>query len=190
MRASDFIRAATRYAARGLRQDLAAGVALAAVAIPSQLGTAHLAGFPPTVGLIAFAAGAIGFAAFGANRFLVACADSTIAPIFAGGLATLAATGSHDYFALCASFALMAGGILVCCGLFRLGWIADLVSRPVTIGFLAGIAFHIVISQLPPFLGIAAPEGGLLQKAFVVVAKLARDHEGYLRQAAFGSCYS
>jgi MFS superfamily sulfate permease-like transporter len=64
-----------------------------------QPGTAHLAGLPPTAGLIAFAAGAIGFAAFGANRFL-ACADLTIAPIFAGGLATLAATESRDYFAL------------------------------------------------------------------------------------------
>ena len=57
-------------------------------------------------------------------------------------------------------------------GLFRLGWIADLVSRPVTIGFLAGIAFHIVISQLPPLLGIAAPDGGLLLKAFVIAGKL------------------
>ncbi|MGH6853478.1 MAG: SulP family inorganic anion transporter, partial [Methylocella sp.] len=63
-------------------------------------------------------------------------------------------------------------GILVCCGVFRLGWIADLVSRPVTIGFLAGIAAHIVISQLPPLLGIAAPEGGLLQKAFLIAGKL------------------
>ena len=67
---------------------------MALVAISSQLGTAHLAGLLHTAGLIAFAAGAIGFAAFGANRFLVTCADSTIAPIFAGGLATLAATGS------------------------------------------------------------------------------------------------
>jgi sulfate permease, SulP family len=172
LRASDFIRVAARYAAGDLRQDLAAGLALAAVALPSQLATAHLAGFPPTTGLIAFAAASIGFAAIGANRFLVACADSTIAPIFAGGLATLATSGSQDYFALYASFALMTGGILVCCGLFRLGWIADLVSRPVTIGFLAGIAFHIVISQLPPLFGIAAPEGGLLQKAFVIAGKL------------------
>lgn len=122
--------------------------------------------------MIAFAAASIGFTAIGANRFLVACANSTIAPIFAGGLATLAASGSQDYFALCASFALMAGGILFCCGVFRLGWIADLVSRPVTVGFLAGIACHIVISQLPPLLGIAAPEGGLLQKALAIAGKL------------------
>ncbi|MGH6823876.1 MAG: SulP family inorganic anion transporter, partial [Methylocella sp.] len=109
---------------------------------------------------------------FGANRFVAACADSTIAPIFASGLAALAATGSHAYFALCASFALMAGGILVCCGLFRLGWIADLVSRPVTIGFLAGIACHIVISQLPFLLGIAPPGGSLLQGVFTIAGKL------------------
>ncbi|MGH6836279.1 MAG: SulP family inorganic anion transporter [Methylocella sp.] len=172
MRASDFIRAGGRYLAGDLRQDLAAGLALAAVAIPSQLATAQLAGFPPAAGLIAFAAGSIGFAAFGANRFVAACSDSTIAPIFAGGLATLAATGSPDYFALTASFALMAGVILVCCGLFRLGWIADLVSRPVTIGFLAGIACHIVVSQLPFLLGIAPPGGSLLQGVFTIAGKL------------------
>jgi sulfate permease, SulP family len=113
VRTSDFIRLAARYAVRDLRQDLAAGLAVAAVAIPSQLGTAHLAGFPPATGLIAFAAASIGFAAIGANHFLVACADSTIAPIFAGGLATLAASGSRDYFALCANVALIAEGILV-----------------------------------------------------------------------------
>jgi len=172
LRPSDYIRAAARYAAGDLRQDLAAGLALAAVALPSQMATAHLAGFPPATGLIAFATASVGFAAIGANHFLVACADSTIAPIFAGGLATVAASGNHDYFALCASFAVMTGGILFCCGVFRLGWIADLVSRPVTIGFLAGIAFHIVISQLPPLLGIAAPEGGLSQKAFVIAGEL------------------
>jgi SulP family sulfate permease len=172
LRTSDFLRSAARYAAGDLRQDLAAGLALAAIAIPSQLGTAHLAGFPTTAGFVAFAAGSVGFAAFGANRFIAACADSTIAPIFAGGLATLAASGSHDYFALCASFALMAGSILVCCGLFRLGWIADLVSKPVTIGFLAGIACHIVISQLPFILGIAAPGGSLLQGFVTIAGKL------------------
>jgi len=172
LRASDFFRAAARYAVRDLRQDLAAGLALAAVALPSQMATAHLAGFPPTLGLIAFAAGSIGFATSGANRFVVACADSTIAPIFAGGLASLAATGSHAYFAFCASFALMVGAILVCCGSFRLGWVADLVSRPVTIGFLAGIACHIVISQLPSLLGIGPPGGSLLQGLFTIAGKL------------------
>ncbi len=170
---NDFLHSAARYAAQDLRADLAAGLALAAVAIPSQMATAHLAGFPPVAGFIAFAAASIGFATVGANYFVAACADSTIAPIFAGGLAALAATGSPGYFSLCASFALVCGTILLCCGLFRLGWIADLVSKPVTIGFLAGIACHIVISQLPSLLGISAPQGSLLHQASIIAGRLA-----------------
>src|ERR1700730_18002494 len=113
-----------RYAIRDLPFDLVAGVALAAIAVPSQMATAHLAGFA------AFAAGSVGFALLGANRYLVICAASTIAPIFAGGLAHLAVTGTHAYFVLVASFALMVGGILFCAGLFRLGWLAEIFSRP------------------------------------------------------------
>jgi sulfate permease, SulP family len=169
---SNFLRAAARYAAQGLRADLAAGLALAAVALPSQMATAHLAGFPPVTGFIAFAAATIGFATIGANYLVVACADSTIAPIFAGGLAAYAVAGSPDYFALCASFALLSGTILLCCGLFRLGWIADLVSKPVTIGFLAGIACHIVVSQLPSLLGISSPGGSLLHQASLIAGRL------------------
>ena len=172
MRPSDVLRSAAHYAAQDLRADLAAGLALAAVALPSQMATAHLAGFSPAVGFVAFAAATIGFAIIGANYLVVACADLTIAPIFAGGLAALAAVGSQEYLALCASFALLTGTILLCCGLFRLGWIADLVSKPVTIGFLAGIACHIVVSQLPSLLGIKAPDGNLLEQAYAIAGKL------------------
>lgn len=70
-----------------LPHDLIAGVLLTAIAVPEQLATARLAGLPPEAGLIAFVAGSVAFAAFGANRFLSVGADSTIAPIFAGGLA-------------------------------------------------------------------------------------------------------
>jgi MFS superfamily sulfate permease-like transporter len=66
-----------------------AGVMLAAIAIPGQLATARLAGMPPETGLHAFAAGSLVFAAFGANRFMSVAADSTIAPIFAGGVASI-----------------------------------------------------------------------------------------------------
>ena len=169
MRLSDFVRRAGAYLARDLHRDLIAGLALAAIAIPSQIATAHLAKFPPIAGLIAFAAASAGFAALGANRFVVVCADSTIAPIFAGGLAALAATGSQDYFGLTSSFALIIGSILVCIGVFRLGWLADLASIPVSIGFLAGIAGHIVISQLPFLFGVAAPNGSLLKRLSVLI---------------------
>lgn len=160
------------YSARSLRTDLGAALAVAAIALPSQMATAHLAGFPPAIGFIAFAAASAGFALIGANRYIVACADSTIAPIFAGGLAAFAPLGSQNYFALCAVFALLTATILLCCAFFRLGWLADLVSKPVTTGFLAGIACHIAVSQLPSFLGVASGQGHLLRSAVAVAERL------------------
>jgi MFS superfamily sulfate permease-like transporter len=134
---------------------------LAAIAIPEQLATARLAGLPPEVGLVAFAAGAIGFAIFGTNRFLSLGADSTIAPIFAGGLAAMA-VAAPLYAELAALLALMVGLILVVAALIRAGWIADLLSIPVTTGFLVGIAVHIAVGQLPVVFGVPPPSGGLL----------------------------
>lgn len=162
MAMGEFLRRQMRSWVGELRGDLAAALALAAIAIPSQMGASHLAGFPPSSGLVAFVAATAGFAVLGANRFLIACADSTIAPIFAGGLAAIAAIGSGHYFVLASAFALMVGSGLLCIGLFRLGFLADLVSIPVTAGFLAGIAAHIAISQLPYLFGMAEPERGPL----------------------------
>jgi SulP family sulfate permease len=133
----------------GLSRDALAGLLLAAIAIPEQLATARLAGMPPEAGLLTFAAGAIGFAVFGTTRILSAGADSTIAPIFAGGLVLLAAIGSPDYAALAELLSVMVGIVLIGSALLRAGWIADLLSIPVTAGFMAGIAVHIIIGQLP-----------------------------------------
>src|SRR5579864_5707711 len=138
----------------GLGADLAAGLTLAAIAIPEQMATARLGGFAPQLGLFAFVAATLAFAAFGASRVLSAGADSTITPIFAGTLAALAAMGTPHYAALAAALALMVGAMVALAGLFRLGWVADLLSRPVITGFLAGIALHIAISQAPVILGL------------------------------------
>jgi sulfate permease, SulP family len=82
------------------RGDLVAGLTLAAIAIPEQMATARLAGFPPHVGFIAFIAGSLAFAILGSSRVVSMGADSTIAPIFAGALALIAASGSPHYHAL------------------------------------------------------------------------------------------
>jgi sulfate permease, SulP family len=147
-----------------LTHDLVAGLTLAAIAIPEQLATARLGGFSPQIGFFAFLAGSLAFAIFGSNRSLSSGADSTITPIFAGGLALLAVSGSPEYAALAGVLALMVGVVLVVGGIFRLGWIADLLSVPVTVGFLAGISVHILISQLPAILGLASPSGPMLQR--------------------------
>ena len=171
-RAWPVFRSLSRYRLQFLSHDLFAGLTLAAIAIPEQMATARLGGFTPQIGFFAFMAGSLAFAAFGSNRFLSSGADSTITPIFAGGLAALVATGSPDYLTLATALALMVGLFLFAAGIFRLGWIADLLSIPVTIGFLAGISAHILISQLPVILGLPAPEGAVLQRLATLAGHL------------------
>src|SRR5664280_1425031 len=112
------------YSVQFLARDLVAGLTLAAIAIPEQMATARLGAFAPQIGLFAFIAGSLAFAAFGASRYLSAGADSTITPIFAGGLALLAASSSPEYTALASVLALLVGIILILGGIFRLGWVA------------------------------------------------------------------
>src|SRR6202163_4105491 len=160
--------------AADLNHDLVAGLTLAAIAIPEQMATARLGGFPPQIGFFAFLAGSLAFALFGSNRFLSCGADSTITPIFAGGLALVAVSGSPEYAALGVVLALMVGLVLVVGGIFRLGWIADLLSTPVTVGFLAGISVHILISQLPAILGLPTPGGAMLQRLATLAGQLSQ----------------
>ncbi|HLJ01190.1 MAG TPA: SulP family inorganic anion transporter [Bradyrhizobium sp.] len=162
----------SHYRLAFLGRDGLAGLTLAAIAVPEQMATARLGGFDPQIGFFAFVAGSLAFAAFGGNRFLSSGADSTITPIFAGSLAVLAVAGSPDYLTLAAALALMVGLMLMAAGIFRLGWIADLLSIPVTIGFLAGISAHILISQLPVILGLPAPEGPILARIAALSAHL------------------
>src|ERR1700755_2978698 len=156
--------------------DLIAGLTLAPIAIPEQMATARLGGFEPQIGFFAFIAGSIGFAMLGSNRFLSCGADSTITPIFAGGLAALAASGTPDYQAHAIALALLVGAMLVASGIFRLGGIANLLSVPVTVGFLAGISVHILVSPLPAVLGIESPNGPTLGRIGAIAGHLGQSN--------------
>src|SRR6516225_2357650 len=159
-----------------LAGDATAAVILAAIAIPEQLATAELAGMAPIAGLLAFAAGTAAFAAFGMNRYMSVGADSTIAPIFASSLALIAAANSGHYATLAAVLAVLIGVALLVAGLLRVGWIADLLSVPVTTGILAGISAHVIIGQLPALLGIDAPHGPLIGRLIEIVRQLPQAH--------------
>jgi sulfate permease, SulP family len=143
--------------------DVLAGLTLAAIAIPEQMATARLGGFPPILGFVAFVAGTAGILIFGASRCVSVGADSTIMPIMAAGLAALGAAGAPVQSA--AVLALLVGVFVSLAGIFRMGWIANLLSVPVVAGFLLGIAVHIALSQLPAFLGIPSGGDDLLSEA-------------------------
>jgi MFS superfamily sulfate permease-like transporter len=99
-------------------------------------------------------------------------ADSTIAPIFAGAVASMAAVGTQHYTELVTLLAVMVGVILVAVGLLRAGWLATLLSIPVTTGFLAGISIHIIVGELPILLGISDEPGHLLMRLFHILGRV------------------
>ena len=140
--------------------DLVAGLTLLVIAVPEQLATSRLAGMPPITGFYAFVAGTVLFALLGSNPQMSVGADSTIAPLFAAGVAALALTGSPHYIDLVSILAVMVGVLVMLVGVLRLGWIAEFLSTPIVTGFLSGVAVIIVIHQLPDFLGLPAPSGG------------------------------
>jgi MFS superfamily sulfate permease-like transporter len=151
-----------------LLRNLVAGLTLAAITLPTQMATAKLGGFTPTVGLYNFIGATLGFALFGASRVLTVGADTTITPIFTALLAALAAAGI-GFQGSAVTLALMVGAILLAAGLLRLGWIADMLSTPIITGFLAGIAVHIAVSELPDVMGVAAPAGNMPERLLALV---------------------
>ncbi len=157
---------------RDFAPDALAGLTLAAIAVPEQMATARLGGMPPELGLLAFVAGGIGFALAGASRRLSVGADSTIAPIFAGALAMLAPVGGASYLGEVALLALLVGLALVFAGAMRLGFVADLLSIPVTTGFLAGVAVHILASQAPALTGLPAPTGPTPERLWTLAREI------------------
>jgi sulfate permease, SulP family len=137
-----------------LSSDILAGLTLVAVAVPSQMATAHLANLPVVTGLYAFVAGSLLYAIIGKSPHLSVGADSTIAPVLAVGAASVAVVGSAGYTSAVAIATLLVGGVLLAIGLCRLGWIAEFLSTPVITGVLAGIAVEIMVRQLPTILGV------------------------------------
>lgn len=162
---------------RGYRASWAVGdggaaLTLLAIAVPEQLATSRLAGMPPITGLYAFVAGAVMFALLGSNRQMSVGADSTIAPLFAAGVATLAVPGSAVYRADVGILAVMVGLIVALVGLLRLGWIAQFLSAPIIGGFLGGVAVIVLVHQLPDLLGLPAGDGSTLHRIGTVLTHL------------------
>jgi len=139
--------------------DLVGGLTLLAIAVPEQLATSRLAGMPPITGFYAFVAGTVLFALLGSNPQLSVGADSTIAPLFAAGVAALALTGSPHYVDLVGILAVMVGLMVMLVAILRLGWIAEFLSTPIVTGFLSGVAVIIIAHQLPDFLGLPPTTG-------------------------------
>lgn len=155
-----------------LGNDIIAGIVLAALGIPEVMGYTKIAGTPVATGLYTLLFPALAFAIFCSSRHLVVAADSATAAILAAGLSGLAQPGSSQYLALAELVAILAAGLLFLARLFRLGFLADFLSRTVLIGFLTGVGIQVAIGQLAGLLDLHSEEQGAVQQIISVLKEL------------------
>jgi high affinity sulfate transporter 1 len=135
-----------------LRGDVAAGIAVTALVVPKNLGYAGIAGVPLENGLYAAAAGALVYALFCTSRHISTGPSSSLAAV-AGGTVLATGLAGKDAAELVAAITLFTGLLFLLLALFKLGWIAQFLSKAVVTGFLAGAAIDVVIGELPKLTG-------------------------------------
>jgi sulfate permease, SulP family len=155
-----------------LPHDIIAGITLAALGIPEVMGYTKISGTPTVTGLYTILLPLIAFAIFGASRHLVVAADSATAAILAGTLTAVAALGSAQYIGLTSTVALTVAVMLVLARIFRLGFLADFLSRSALIGFLTGVGVQVAAGELAGLLGLAKQGHGPLMQLWSVIQRV------------------
>ena len=150
------------YRLAWLRHDLVAGLALSAVMLPVGIAYAVASGVPPSSGLYATIFGLLAYALFGPSRMLVLGPDSSLVALILGIVLPLSAGDSQRAMALAGMLALVSGSLCVLAGAARLGFITELLSKPIRYGYMNGIALTVLFSQLPALFGFTVKGEGLL----------------------------
>ncbi len=166
------LRALRTYDRVWLGRDLVAGIVLCALLIPQGMAYAELAGLPAITGLYTTVTCLIAYALFGPSPYLVLGPDSSLGPMIAAVVLPLAAGDMDSAIALAGMLALMVGAISVAAGVAKLGFVADLISKPVRVGYLAGLAITIFVGQLPKLFGFSVDGGNAIQDAVAFLSNL------------------
>ncbi|TFD57382.1 SulP family inorganic anion transporter [Cryobacterium suzukii] len=161
------------YRRAWLIPDLRAGVVLTALLIPVGIGYAEVAGLPPASGLYATIIPLAAYAVFGPSRILVLGPDSALAPIIAAAIVPLALGDDVRAVGLAGLLAVMVGVILAVGGILRLGFVTDLLSKPIRVGYLNALALLVIVSQLPTLLGFSITTDSALRDAIGIFAGIA-----------------
>ncbi|HNK37984.1 MAG: SulP family inorganic anion transporter [Microthrixaceae bacterium] len=152
-----------------LRFDLVAGIVLAAILVPQGMAYAELAGLPPVTGLYTTIACLVAYAIFGPSRVLVLGPDSSVSPLILASITPLVVVGDPgSAIVLAGMLAVLVGLIEIGLGVAKLGFVADLLSSEVRVGYMNGLAVTIIVGQLPKLFGFSTDADGFVDelKAF------------------------
>ena len=164
------VRAVSSYRRAWLGADVVAGLVLTALLIPQGMAYAELAGLPAVTGLYTTVLALAAYAVFGPSRRLVLGPDSALAPLIAAAVVPLAGGEPAQAVALAATLALLTGAVCVGTGVARMGRVTELLSKPVCVGYINGIAVVVLISQLPKLLGFTTDADGFVAEVTAVVS--------------------
>jgi high affinity sulfate transporter 1 len=164
------------YRAAWLRADLLAGLSVAAVALPTAIAYPAIMGLPPETGLYAAILPPVGYALFGPSRQLMVGPDTATSMMVASALLGLGVVGMDERIAMAAAFAVAVGIACVAAGSIGFGAIANFLSKPVLMGFLAGVALDLILGQLGKLTGLALTADQPVGQIIEIVTKLSTAH--------------
>jgi high affinity sulfate transporter 1 len=169
------LQAVRSYRREWLAKDVVAGVVLTTLLVPQGMAYAELAGLPPITGLYTSIMCLLGYAVLGPSRILVLGPDSSLGPMIAATILPLAGADGDPKraIALASLLAIMVAAIMILGAVAKLGFIADLISKPTMIGYMNGLALTILIGQLPKLFGFKVSAESLIQEITGFVKGLA-----------------
>jgi high affinity sulfate transporter 1 len=164
------------YRREWLRHDAVAGVSVAAVALPTAIAYAELIGFEPVVGLYAAILPLLVYAIFGTSRHLIVNPDAATCAMVGTTLMPLTAVHANSLMSLSVVLALFTGIVCILAGLLRLGFVADFLAKPILVGFLNGVAIHILLGQISKVFGFPMKSHGIVPSLLEFMQKLPQTH--------------
>ena len=165
-----------RYERSSAPHDFVAGLSVAAVALPVGVAYAQLAGFNPAVGLYSSILPLFAYAVFGTSRQLIIGPDAATCALITAAVTPLAAGNQGTYESLSVTLAFLAGLFCIGAKFFKLGALADFLSKPILVGFLNGIALSIILGQIGKVFGYPISAGGIIPRLIEFVSKLGLTH--------------
>ncbi|CAN7268664.1 SulP family inorganic anion transporter [Rhizobium sp. LjRoot254] len=171
-----FISSMRGYRAEWFRLDVTSGLAIAAVGLPSAIAYPALAGLPPEIGIYASIIAVLGYALLGSSRQLVVGPDAGTMTVLAAVLASYSLASTSEAVVASAAIAVIVGLLCFLASFLRLGFIANLLSRPILTGFMTGISLSILIGQIGRFTGVKIESDGLFAPIAEIISKVGQIH--------------
>src|SRR5579859_1745626 len=161
-----------RYKAAWLPHDIFAGLVLATMLVPVGIAYAAASGLPGIHGLYATIVPLLAYAVFGPSRIIVLGPDSALAAVILGVVAPLSGGDPLRAITLAGMMAIVSGTVCTLAGVARLGFVTELLSKPIRYGYMNGIALTVLVSQLPKFFGFSIESDGPLRSLWAIAGAI------------------